>query len=204
VKLRAFTIIELLVVMLIISLLVAIGSIVLAQGRRSTRDARRISDVVSISESIDQAATANGGVYPRNVGPAQGGAGAQARMCVGELMTSGNPNNLNLSIFSNGAMPVDPLPELTGVTTGCTSYVQGYTFHTPRGNCAVGANSLAACQNVVYTLELGLENPHNPDDTLLKTPSALGVSASYILTTSSKRTEYLLNGKYCGTSCYSR
>jgi prepilin-type N-terminal cleavage/methylation domain-containing protein len=204
VKIRAFTIIELLVVLLIVALIISIGSITLSEGRKSSRDARRMSDVVSLSQAIEQSVSVNGGVYPRNVGVGQGQADAQARMCAGELFASGNPNNLNLSLFTSNTVPTDPLPLQPGTTTGCRSFLQGYTYHTPRGTCALGANSLAACQSVVYTIEVGFENARRSEDTLFRAPAELGISPNYTLETSPVRTDYLLNGRFCGTSCYNR
>jgi prepilin-type N-terminal cleavage/methylation domain-containing protein len=206
VKKRGFTIIELLVVLLLISLLLGIGSLALGQARRSSRDARRINDVIQIAQAIDQSASSNGGAYPRNQGSNKGQAAAEARMCANELYDLGNTNNLNLTLFTGKVIPSDPAPDQKGITSGCTSFLTGYTYHTARGTCGAtsSTNSLAVCQQTAYSLEFGLENPKPTDDNLLQSPGNLAINPTYVLQTSTDRFVYLINGRYCGETCYTQ
>ena len=59
-----FTLIELLVVVAIIAMLTAAGFVAFTNAQKSSRDARRQSDVEAVARATEQYATANAGVYP--------------------------------------------------------------------------------------------------------------------------------------------
>lgn len=204
----AFTIIELMVTILLMGLLLSIGTLAFGQARRSNRDARRSGDVLELSRAIEQSVSTRRGIYPNNSGVDVSDP-RQARMCVSELFNGSNSNAFDLTQFSGRTAPVDPQPELlvsgAAKTTNCTSYRDGYTYHTPRnGACtAANANSLAFCQKVSYTIEVGFENSRPADDTSFKSPTELPIS-NYSMATSQTRTAYLLNGRPCNSSCYTQ
>ena len=62
---KGFTIVELMIVLVIITLLIGTASISLKSIKISSRDAGRVSDILLISKAIDQYAFVNAGAYPK-------------------------------------------------------------------------------------------------------------------------------------------
>lgn len=63
-KLRAFTLVELMVVITIITVLSTYVAINLTSARKRSRDDRRISDIQLIANALDQYATSHARIYP--------------------------------------------------------------------------------------------------------------------------------------------
>lgn len=189
-----FTIIELLVTISIMLMLMAAVGINISNAQKNSRDARRIGDVLLIAKAIDQSAALNRGVYPKNAL-----SGSNSRMCASEIYTAANPNNIDISIFSNRKFPHDPS---SSTLSGCLSMTTGYTYHTQYGSLA---SSFAVLQNTAYTLEVGLENSRKlQDEPLFLKPSELPpLSSASVADSASGRYRFIFNGKYCGSSpCY--
>lgn len=197
----AFTIVELLVAVLIILLFLAGAAISIEKALANQRDATRVGNVLSIGKAIDQSIQITRGIYPKNTSTGSD----KNRFCVSNLLDSSNTNRLDTSLLPNRQIPQDPSPVNIGAST-CTNFLDGYTYHseyrpvaiTPDAACSAGR--LAICQQVGYSLEVGLENDHS--DNALSTADQLNISSSYSRPTSTERFQYILNGAYCGTQCY--
>jgi prepilin-type N-terminal cleavage/methylation domain-containing protein len=180
-RLRAFTIVELMVTISIISLLIATAAIGVNKARKNARDGQRVSDVVSIGSAVNLSVTVNAGKYPYSLSNRN-----QSTFCADDLgNATSNPNNLDFTLFRSRAIPKDPIPEQFSGT--CTSYVNGYTFHNRYGSGSALIKSTTT-ENWEYAIEVGLENiPTSEDQTLQK--GSLSDSV---------RSQYIFYGKYCG------
>ncbi|MBP6860587.1 MAG: type II secretion system protein [Candidatus Pacebacteria bacterium] len=69
-KNKGFTLIELLVVIAIIALLSTVVLAALQNARAASRDAKRLSDLDSVTNALELYASANNGVYPAGSGTA--------------------------------------------------------------------------------------------------------------------------------------
>lgn len=182
-----FTIIELLVTIIIIGLLLAAAGLSFDTARKNGRDGKRLNDVLLLSQAIDQSANLTRGRYPQNVS-----GGAVDKMCASELLNAGNTNQLDLSLFKDRTIPIDPLPVTQPPrTSGCAGYADGYTYYS-----VYGANPFAKQQGYTYLLEVGLEKEKGSDETLFFKGDQVGQP---IVTT--PRYQYFFLGKYCGTTC---
>jgi prepilin-type N-terminal cleavage/methylation domain-containing protein len=142
----AFTIIELLVVLIIIGLLLAAAAVGLGNARKGARDARRIGDILLISKAIDQYAYVNRGTYPTDTPTPNA-----TKMCAGDI------DNLDLSAFPKNSIPVDPHPFKLA---GCDNMEDGYIYRIPHKGFA-------------YSLEVGLEGNKPTDEPNFKTAAEL-------------------------------
>src|SRR4051812_29145177 len=104
----AFTLVELMIVVGIISLLVAALGVGIRNAQVNSRDSKRLSDVLSISKAIDQYALTNGGNYPGNA--ITSASTRQSTMCAGDLLDLNNKNGLDLSLLPGRLIPTDPRP----------------------------------------------------------------------------------------------
>ena len=199
---RAFTLVELLVVITVILLLSSGTGLSYLNSKRSQRDAQRVNDILLIGKSIDQSVAANRGAFPINaydhVTPSK-----QQIMCANEIYNpSGtNWNSIDVSLFPSRQAPQDPLASGTAMDTGCTDMSNGYVYHTHYGN---NAASFATIQNVTYTLEVGLERPVSSEQSSFRSPGQIpALKAKGIADSSNGRYRYVFNGSYCGgTGCY--
>lgn len=208
---RAFTIIELLVVVSLILILLAAAAYMIENALQNQRDAVRISAATSLGKAMDEAVAATGSV-PRLVGDTvpQGVFNTAYRFCAVDLLDAANTNKLDLGLFSGQAIPVDPLPASRYALTGhCDGYPYGYVVHTqyqtggkPAQATACSSGLFAFCQNVTYSIEVGLENQHT--DGPLRSPSQLSISG--YTAPDPSRFPYLLNGAACpgayAAACY--
>ena len=200
VRLRAFTIIELMVAISIIGLLFAAAGTAISGGRLQARDARRLGDVLLIGKAIDQAAVLSGGAYPRNAVNAE----QDAILCADQMVNSSssyNPAKIDLTAFHSQGIPKDPNPAMPA--TACTGMNNGYTYHTEYLHLVTP--NLATVQQMAYTLEVGLERTKHYDEAQFYAPSGLrGISAGMYpdQDAGTGRYRYLLNGPYCGDKCY--
>jgi len=96
-KSSAFTLLELLVVIGIIGLLVAIGTISYSSAQQRARDARRRSDLEAISRALEQYYAFNSGSYPTDTD------------CVG------------FADYLAGPTPVDPKTGAYDLTDSCAA-----------------------------------------------------------------------------------
>lgn len=184
---RGFTIIEILVVVAIVSLLLAFAAANMGSIQATSRDADRVNDVLLIGKAVDQSYQANQGLYPKisnNLG------------CADQIQ------GLDLSIFPDRTIPKDRRP--AQAATPCTGFLNGYTYSTYSSS----SSTIATQQAVGYSIEVGLEKKKSDDERSLRNPSelyahnsssSLGSSAS-----ESGRFRYILNGPFCGDSCFSQ
>lgn len=191
---RAFTLLELMLVVTIIGLLYAGAGVAFTTARRSGRDAQRIGDVLLISRAIDESAITNHGQYPRNAN-----SGSNATMCADQILGSSgsNPNNIDLTMFTSHTIPKDPAPAVPAAT--CQNMLNGYTYHTEYGHKSAVSANLAASQEVVYSIEVGLENPKQQDETEFYGQQDL---QNVTAVASTSRNRYIYNGRYCAANCY--
>lgn len=171
-----FTIIELLVAIVIMMLLVAAASIGFNRARISSRDARRLSDVVAIAKAIDSSAAAKA-LYPKL-------STGKKTDCADRIEST----SLDLSFFSDRKIPVDPTPATKSSTGACTSFLDGYTYHT---YASKSATNYAEANSLRYALEVGFEKNKFSDEKTLKENGGEKES----------RTPYVLPGTYCGSTC---
>lgn len=218
---RGFTIIELLVVVTIIALLTGLIAVSIGNTRMRQRDAKRLSDVVLIGKAIDQSALVNRGLYPRNVNYLNNpDAREHMTMCAGEIWSTANPNNIDLSLFPGSIFPTDPNP-VRDVTTGCTGIFHGYIYHShwnislyripgvPTSPNDEDYGNAAGQFNLAYVLAVGLEQTAGSEASAYKRPSQLtgggaGTTGDYYedLSEGVRRERYWLMGPNCGTNCY--
>jgi prepilin-type N-terminal cleavage/methylation domain-containing protein len=183
---RGFTIIELMVTVIILTMLVIAASSGIVRARRVGRDGQRIRDVLAIATVMDQAATTNRGLYPYNTTTQSTNVFCADKL--GVSTASGNLNSLNFGLFTSRAIPKDPLPERT--SAACVNYRDGYTVNNRWG----AGNNLARTASGLgfeYILEVGLEGDKPYDEQTL----TAGTDA-----TSTKRKQFLVQGKACGTT----
>jgi prepilin-type N-terminal cleavage/methylation domain-containing protein len=177
-NLKGFTIIELLIVLIIVSLLISAASIYFESSRISSINGKRLGDILQISQAIDNYAAANGGQYP----DIQYGEGCADKIIGG----------LNTTNFPGHQIPIDPNPEAT-VTTGhsCSSYENGYLYEVNKQ--PIYAPNDATSSKLNYLLQVGLQGNIDP---------AQGASFnSCVSAPDSTRVCYQLNGPYCGANC---
>ena len=191
---KAFTLLELMLVITIIGLLYAGAAAGFTAARRSGRDATRLCNVMLISKAIDQAYLTNHNLYPHNAN-----GGSDSTMCADQILDAAgtNPNNLDLSLFTGRAIPKDPSPATPSVN--CANMLNGYTYHTEYGHSGSSTKNLAALQQVNYSLEVGLENQKQQDETTFHSENELQNVNTVV---SPNRYRYILNGSYCASTCY--
>ena len=119
-----FSLLELLVVISIIGILIAMGSVAFTTAQRKSRDARRRSDIKAFQNALEQYHAANNSTYP-----------------------NGNCATLAAAYFS-GAAPTDPKNDTTYFYQ-CTSTVTGYCAcalldESGKGNAGANCNYGAA------------------------------------------------------------
>lgn len=199
---RAYTIIELIIALLVVTLLAGTAAVYATNMRKSSRDARRIGDILLIAKSIDQSALVNRGAYPKNAHTS--GTSRNDRMCANEIYVSesNNPARLDISLFSNRLIPVDPKPYsgYSQYPSNCADLRQGYTYHTQYAGTLA---SIAKTLGVTYTLEVGLEGLKPDEESILRAPSQLSPNPGLDrLPSPNGFYRYLFNGNYCGSTCY--
>ncbi len=149
---KGFTLIELLVVLSIVSLLSSIVMSSISTARMKARDAKRISDLRSISVALNMYADQNGR-YP------------QAAPCAYDVsycfILSYNTTNWNTfasSLAPYIKLPKDPINsncDPWSTTTACYSYAYG--------NVGTGVVTASNINGVIsYDLEARLETPNHP------------------------------------------
>jgi prepilin-type N-terminal cleavage/methylation domain-containing protein len=185
---RAFTIIELLVVIIIVGLLIAAAAYSFNDARQNNRNTKRMGDAILISQAIDQYAVTNRGNYPQI---------ATDATCADSLATA-----LDLSLFPDRTIPTDPYPQISrGPDNACVNAgaKAGYTYYPrqlSRGNAAFYAKAR-------YVIAIGLEGQKPSDELVFLAPSqvnaTIGNSYPDVLSGNPPRTQYWLIGKYCGT-----
>jgi len=131
---RGFTLIELLVVIAIIGLLASIISVSLVSARAKGRDARRISDIKTISLAIEEYYNDNG-AYPAAI----------------------YGNAAFTPYMSGGVVPCDPLAP----NGGCASTNYQYLYRSWRADHASGICN-ATNPPVAYHLGAVFEDSTNP------------------------------------------
>jgi type II secretory pathway pseudopilin PulG len=171
-KRTAFTTIELLITIFIITLLFLAAAAGINRARKVARDSQRVNDVTSIAAGVDSYAAAMRGVYPVSNPPA-------ATFCAHAL------SGLNVSLFPNRAVPQDPLP--ASESAACADFRNGYTFHS-RYNAS--SNNLTRSNNMhyEYAIEVGFELEKSIDDSIFQAGEPVS---------GSRRHRYILFGKPC-------
>ncbi len=187
-RLSAFTIIELLVVLIIIGIILSLSGIQYSVSRKHARDALRVSHLQQYAAVLEQSALLSQGRYPKS-----GGAGDIS--CADQIVF---PSGITLSQFTNGIAPKDPFPFST--TISCNADAQGgYRYHT---QYQLSAASQAVVTKHTYILETLLELERDTDTNILQTPAELGGNLPAVDATSG-RSRYFLAGIYCSTMpCY--
>jgi prepilin-type N-terminal cleavage/methylation domain-containing protein len=124
-KRRAFTLVELLVVIAIIGLLTAIASVSMSVARKSSRNAKRISDVKALSSAFYMAYDKNG-YYPSHGGGANNWA-CVSQSCGGGWGFAGANASVDAAIFPAylGTKPDDP--------AGSERPISGYIYNNVWG-----------------------------------------------------------------------
>lgn len=87
-KNKAFTLLELLVVIGIIGVMMALATVAYSTTQRSGRDARRKQDLVAMQNALEQYYSANSFTYP-------------------------NPNCIDADVYTKTPWPVDPINDAT-------------------------------------------------------------------------------------------
>ena len=186
---NAFTIIELMVTIAIIGLLLAAAGLGIARSRVTSRDSKRVSDILLMASMFDQQALANRGTYPAASGP------TNPVILNSTTNTSNFTPALDLSSFANHMLPSDPSPANPSCST-TIDFRCGYVYT----NRSTGANTLLTRSQGTYTtqyeyvLEVGLEGDRFSDD-----QSVTAGPAGTLGSANSARTQYLYFGKACGT-----
>jgi prepilin-type N-terminal cleavage/methylation domain-containing protein len=158
---RAFTMIELLVVISLIGLLLGGLAYSLRGTRIGSRDARRLADGLLIAGAIDQYAQANGGFYPTDPGNP-----TVSPVCATAL------TNLDTSTFPKNNIPKDPKPAQPSAT--CTTAANGYLYYSPYG---------MSPNQKTYAIEIALEGlAPNDQPSYIQSTSRVTNRNVYLLT----------------------
>jgi len=154
-KKEAFTLIEILIVIVILGVLTTISVFALSGYRSKAQDTQRLSDIRQIQFALDRYASDNGGKFPTD----------------SEFITGGSLSSKNAHVVYMDVIPHNPLPQ---TTAGCPNqdykYVQGAdgrsysltyclsnkTLNYDPGLCVAMPNILCAstdcsCENVNKT-----------------------------------------------------
>lgn len=102
-KIKGFTLLELLVVIGIIAILVAMGTVSYSAAQKAARDSRRRQDLLSMQNALEEYYGANQFVYPVDVSGACPGA--------------------PVAPYLKSAWPVDPLGGAAGITLNSVKYI---------------------------------------------------------------------------------
>lgn len=135
---KGFTLVELMVVVAIIAILAVIGLTVFSNAQRSSRDAKRQSDVAAIANSMEvhlstaagqcKGAIANNAVFSDQTGGAVGG-------------VAGNYCPTQAAWFAGSLVPLDPINAVSGGVT--------YTYTETGG--ALPGTAFKVCANLEGT-----------------------------------------------------
>lgn len=148
-KSNGFSLIELLVVIVIISILIGAASVSYAKTQQKSRDARRKTDLKAIQQALEQYHTKN------NTYPTLNGSGSDTSL---SQTTWSDPTNINgLAYYLVGQghisqLPIDPKNKLEAVAVNSTFY----------GYYPTVANGVA----ITYELCANLENDNDPERTV--------------------------------------
>lgn len=142
---RAFTLIEILLAMVMISILITIGLIVFnpSQPIAEVNNAQRQADVFSIYNAINQYRTDNAGEFPEGIST------TAINICKPGCTESSSQIDITADIspyIRFGSIPVDPLQEDGSAVTGYTVYV------SPQGRVVV-ESTLAENEAIINTIE---------------------------------------------------
>jgi prepilin-type N-terminal cleavage/methylation domain-containing protein len=196
------TIIELMVTISIIALLVAAAGIGIARSRSSGRDAKRMSDVLLLSNALSTQAAATRGSYPAVVGSSTVGGINIPPLAGGAPLSPA----ISLSSFADHAYPSDPLPAKSSCSDDTERWLCGYAYFgrsTTSGSITV--DSLARKnEQYEYVLAVGLENIASTDNQSLINVTDFDKSylSGFYQTeiTQYKRYQYLVLGPACGAT----
>ncbi|MDP2691446.1 MAG: prepilin-type N-terminal cleavage/methylation domain-containing protein [bacterium] len=126
-KLKAFTLIEILITIVILAILAGLTIIALNPGQNidDANDVRRKTDVNTLLSAIWQYNVDNNGSFPSDItSTAQAISNSAADICTDLVPTY------------MAAIPADPT---TGSYTDCTTYASGYTVSTANNHVTVSA-----------------------------------------------------------------
>jgi type II secretory pathway pseudopilin PulG len=184
----AYTIIELLIVMIIIGMLITLSGLQITSSRRRARDAKRIADLSEYAQAVEQSAQLTGGRYPLP------GTSVTGVSCAHEIIFA---SGMDKRLFNNSIIPRDPRP-FEPEQAGCISATMGYRYHSQYNNAGT---SEAVITKRAFVLETLLEEERTADDATIQLPADLGSPSSAL---QSGRYRYFISGKWCGTTdpCY--
>ncbi len=181
---RAFTLIELIVVLAILLLLASAALIGIRNGQIARRDSQRLADVLSIAQAVDKYTAANRGILP-----ASGGANA----CISSALFGSKLDQYLPSYTVNGTTVSLPPAVLPAVGAGCITYTQN--------TIGSGGTNLSDTLSLTYSLDVSLERPISEEPGLYITDGTTELGPFKKVPGAPDPYRYYYPGSYCGTTC---